>query len=225
MSRYFIFGTVGLALLLSGVGGTSVAVALEAIRVDFDVSVVSAGWVIGIYQVALTTSMPVVGKVSDVIGSKPTFMMCVGLFVLGSLGSALAPSMALLILARFVQALGGGGFLPSAVGIVAEVFPESRQRAIGLFSSIFPVGQIAGPVVGGWLIELFGWSATFWLNVPVGVVVLVLAALLLRAGGRRGGHIDFIGAGLISGSLAALMGALAFSAMSGRCRYGCWLRC
>ena len=208
MRRYLIFTTVSLVLLLGGVGGTSVAVALEVMRTSFDVSVVSVGWVISIYQLGLTTSMPVVGKISDVLGRKPTFMLCVVLFVLGSLGSALAPSISLVIVSRFVQALGGGGFLPSAVGIVADEFPESRQRAVGLFSSIFPIGQIAGPVVGGWLIETFGWRAVFWLNVPAGLLVLIPAGLLLRSGGRREGGIDLVGAGLVSGSLAALMGAL-----------------
>ena len=86
-----------------------VAVALEAIRADFNVSVVLAGWVIAIYQLGLTISMPTTGKVSDVLGRKPTFMLCVLLFVFGSLGAALSPDMPLLIASRFVQALGAGG--------------------------------------------------------------------------------------------------------------------
>ncbi len=208
MRRYLIFGTVSMALLLPAIGGTSVAVALEAIRIDFNVSVVLAGWVIAIYQLALTISMPTTGKVSDVLGRKPTFMLCVLLFVFGSLGAALSPNMPLLIASRFVQALGGGGLMPSAVGIVAEIFPRSRQRAIGLFSSIFPIGQIAGPVVGGWLIESFGWRSIYWFNIPLGLIVLIPAALLLRPGTTRKADIDIAGAGLISGSLAAFMGGL-----------------
>ncbi len=208
VTRYLIFITVSMSLLLSGIGGTSVAVALEAIRADFGVSVVLVGWVIGAFQLALTVSMPISGKVCDVLGRKPTFMLCVGLFIAGSLAAAMAPNMALLIAARLVQALGAGGFMPSAVGIVAEVFPQSRQRAIGLFSSIFPIGQIAGPVLGGWLIESYGWRSAFWLNVPIGLVALVLAALLLRPGGRQEGKIDLAGAGLVSACLASLMGGL-----------------
>ncbi|MCK9356078.1 MAG: MFS transporter [Dehalococcoidia bacterium] len=209
MSRYLIFVTVSLALLLSGVGGTSVAVALEAIREYFDVSVVLAGWIIGVFQLALVISMPLSGKVCDVLGRKPTFMLCVGLFVLGSLGSALAPNMPLLIVSRLVQAMGAGGFMPTAVGIVADVFPRSRQRAIGLFSSIFPIGQIAGPVVGGWLVESLGWRSVFWLNVPLGLAILIPAALLLHTSpGQRKGGIDIVGAALVSGLLASLMGGL-----------------
>jgi len=215
MSRYLIFATVSLALLLPGIGGTSVAVALEPIRSSFDTSVVLAGWVIGAYQLALTVSMPIVGKVSDVLGRKRTFMLCVTLFILGSLFSAIAPSMELLILSRLIQALGGGGFMPSAVGIVADEFPRSRQRAIGLFSSIFPIGQIAGPVIGGWMIHSFGWRAVFWFNVPLGLLVLVPASMLLRSGARRNGEIDVVGAGLIAGCLSALMGGLSLIGYAG----------
>lgn len=212
MSRYLIFATASLALLLSGIAGTSVAVALEPIRAWFGMSVVLAGWVIGIYQLALTASMPVVGKVSDVLGRKPTFLLCLALFIIGSLGSALAPSMPALLASRFVQALGGGGFMPAAVGIVADEFPRSRQRAIGLFSSVFPVGHIVGPVIGGWLIESLGWRAVFWFNVPAGLLVLVPAVLLLRSGPRRSRAVDLAGAGLIMACLSCLMCSLSLMA-------------
>ena len=210
LSRYLIFATVSLSLLMTGVAGTSIAVALEAIRSSFDASVILVGWVIAIFQLALTASMPVVGKISDVLGRRFTFMACVGLYIVGSVMAALSPDIGFLIASRFVQALGGGGFLPSAVGIVAEEFPQARQRAVGFFSSIFPVGQIVGPVIGGWLIHAFGWSAIFWVNVPIGLLVLVLAWVLLPAGTRRPGHIDLKGAGLLSSSLATLMGGLSF---------------
>ena len=210
ISRYLIFATVSLSLLMTGVAGTSIAVALEAIRSSFDASVILVGWVIAIFQLALTASMPVVGKISDVLGRRFTFMACVGLYIVGSVMAALSPNIGFLIASRFVQALGGGGFLPSAVGIVAEEFPQARQRAVGFFSSIFPVGQIVGPVIGGWLIHAFGWSAIFWVNVPIGLLVLVLAWVLLPAGTRRPGHIDLKGAGLLSSSLATLMGGLSF---------------
>ena len=212
LSRYLIFATVSMALMMTGIAGTSIAVALDAIRTSFDVSVILAGWVIAIFQLTLTASMPVVGKISDVLGRKRTFMACVGLYTLGSAMAALSPSIGWLIVSRFIQALGGGGFLPSAVGIVAREFPESRQRAIGFFSSIFPVGQIVGPVIGGWLIYSFGWKAIFWINVPSGIIVLLLAWFLLPSGAGGQGHIDLPGAGLVAGSLAAGLSALSFIA-------------
>ena len=212
MTRYLIFVTVSLGLLLTGIAGTSIAVALESIRSSFGISVILAGWVIAIFQLALTASMPIVGKVSDVLGRRRTFMACLGLYIVGSVMAALSPNVWLLIASRLIQALGGGGFMPSAVGIVAEVFPQSRQRAIGFFSSIFPIGQIVGPVVGGWLIHSFSWRAIFWVNVPTGLLVLVLAWILIPRGARREGHIDVMGAALIAGTLASLMGALSLIA-------------
>ena len=215
MVRYLIFTTVSLGLLLTGIAGTSIAIALEAIRSSFGVSVILAGWVVAAFQLTLTASMPIVGKISDVLGRRRTFMACLVLYIVGSVMAALSPSIWLLIVSRVIQALGGGGFMPSAVGIVAEVFPLSRQRAIGFFSSIFPIGQIAGPVVGGWLIDSFGWRAIFWVNVPTGLFVLVLAWILLPRGARREGHIDVFGAALIAGSLASFMGGLSLIAYAG----------
>jgi len=212
MVRYLIFITVSLGLLLTGIAGTSIAIALDAIRTSFGVSVVLAGWVVAAFQLTLTASLPVVGKISDVLGRRRTFMACLVLYIVGSVMAALAPSIWVLIASRVIQGLGGGGFMPSAVGIVAEVFPHSRQRAIGFFTSVFPIGQIAGPVVGGWLIDSFGWTAIFWVNVPTGLFVLVMAWLLLPRGVRRDEHIDFFGAALIAGSLASLMGGLSFIA-------------
>ena len=212
MVRYLIFTTVSLGLLLTGIAGTSIAIALDAIRSSFGVSVILAGWVVAAFQLTLTASMPVVGKISDVLGRRRTFMVCLGLYIGGSVMAALAPSIWLLIAARIIQALGGGGFLPSAVGIVAELFPNSRQRAIGFFTSIFPIGQIVGPVIGGWLIDSFGWRAIFWVNVPTGLFVLLLAWMLLPRGARRQGHIDLPGAALVAGSLASFMGALSLIA-------------
>ena len=115
------------------------------------------------------------------------------------------PNVELLILFRLIQALGGGGFMPSAVGIVAEEFPESRQKAIGLFSSIFPIGQIIGPNLGGWLVDSFGWRSVFWVNVPIGLVALLFSALLLHPDKKKGASIDVLGAFLVGGSLASLM--------------------
>jgi MFS family permease len=96
VSRYFVFATVSLSLLMTGVAGTSIAVALEAIRSSFDASVILVGWVIAIFQLGLTASMPVVGKISDVLGRRLTFMACVGLYTAGSAMAALSPNIGLL---------------------------------------------------------------------------------------------------------------------------------
>lgn len=98
--------------------------------------------------------------------------------------------------------------MPSAAGIVADEFPQSRQRAIGLFSSIFPIGMIIGPNLGGWLVSSFGWRSVFWINIPLGVIIAIASTLLLRSGERKEGKIDFVGACFLGGSLSALMSGL-----------------
>jgi len=205
VSRYLVFATVSISLILSSISGTSVSVAFPVITASFNVSLIVTGWIISIYQLGLTATMPIVGKISDVMGRKSTFMICLVLFMLGSLLCAIAPNVESLILFRLIQSLGGGGFMPSAVGIVAEQFPQSRQKAIGLFSSIFPIGQIIGPNLGGWLVSSFGWRSVFWINVPIGLMALIASALLLHPSKRVEGKIDFLGAGLVGGSLSSFM--------------------
>jgi len=205
MSRYLVFSTVSIALILAAISGTSVSVAFPVITASFNVSLVLAGWIISIYQLGLTATMPIVGKISDVMGRKSTFMVCLVLFMLGSLLCAIAPNVESLILFRLIQSLGGGGFMPSAVGIVAEQFPQSRQKAIGLFSSVFPIGLIIGPNLGGWLVSSFGWRSIFWINVPVGLMALIASALLLHPSKKIEEKIDLIGAGLVGGSISSFM--------------------
>ncbi len=206
--QYIIFITVSLGLLLSSISGTSVAVAFPAIIESFHTSLITAGWVFTIYQIASTIVMPLIGKLSDIIGRKLTFILCLLMYILGSFLSAIAPTIEVLIIARFIQAIGGGGFMPSAVGIVAEEFPESRQKAIGLFSSIFPIGQILGPNLGGWLVSTLGWRSVFWINIPFGLIVLITSIFMLRKDDKVGGKIDFKGAVYMTVFLSSLLASL-----------------
>jgi len=199
---------VACALLLSSIDGTVVAVALPVVTSFFHTSLIVAGWIISIYQLALAATLPLAGKVSDVLGRKSTFMICVALFTFGSLLCSVAPDIELLIFFRFIQALGGAGIFPSATAIVADEFPDSRQRAIGLFSSIFPIGWIIGPNLGGWLIVSLGWRSLFWINIPLGLLVIIASNSLLHSDVRKKGDVDFIGATLVGVCLSALMAGL-----------------
>lgn len=205
MSRYLVFAAVSLVLLLSAMSGTAVAVAFPVITSSFNASLILAGWVLSIYQLVSTVTMPLAGKTSDAFGRKFTFMLSLALFTLGSLLCALAPNIQLLIFFRVIQGIGGGGFMPSAAGIVADQFPRSRQQALGLFTSVLPIGQIVGPNLGGWMTGVFGWRSVFWFNIPLSVVALIAAALLLQPGQKGERHIDLIGTGLFAASLFALL--------------------
>lgn len=205
MSKYITFVVVGLSLLIVSISNTSVSVAFPDIISQFNTSLILAGWVLSISQLTATAFMPLAGKAGDIFGGKVCFMASLAFFTIGSLFCAVAPNIELLIFARFIQGIGSGAFLPLVTSIAAEQFPGSRQQAIGLISSFFPIGQIIGPNLGGWLVGVYGWRSIFWINIPLGIAVSIAAIYLLRAGKKEGGHMDLTGAGLFMGSLSALL--------------------
>lgn len=208
MRKYWVFVTASLSLLLSAISGSAISVAYPTITSSFNTSLVTAGWVLSIYPLVSTVSMPLSGKAADIFGRKNMYVFCLSLFIAGSFLCALAPNITLLILARCIQGIGGGGFLPAATGIVAEEFTGSRQRAIGLITSVFPIGQLIGPNLGGWMVEAFGWRSIFWFNIPITTAALIISMFLLKKGERQKGHVDLVGAGLLGGSLFAFLWSL-----------------
>jgi EmrB/QacA subfamily drug resistance transporter len=206
---YLFFGLAALSLLMFSIDSTVVAVALPNMMADLQTSLVWLGWTLTGYALAQTAVMPLAGKLSESFGRMRVFLVCTFLFTLGSLLCGLAPNIYVLIACRVLQALGGGGFLPSAAGIVAREFPNNRDRMIGLFSSIFPLGGIIGPNLGGFVVEHWSWREVFLINVPIGIVVFVV--LLLQKAppevtAER--HIDLPGAVLFAGAITSLLAAL-----------------
>jgi len=205
---YFTYAVIHVLMLLAAIGISAVSVAFSDISTSFNSSVVLTGWVISIYLLVSTAVSVLVGKIADILGKKRTFLISAGLFTLGSLLSALAPNIYILMRARFIQSLGGGASTPVIVGIVADIFPRSRQKALGYSLSVATVGTIIGPTIGSWLVEAFGWRAIFWFNVPFGLIIIVLAIWLLKKKPLQSGHIDYAGVGYFSGALFAVMIAL-----------------
>lgn len=208
MRKYIIFILLGLGLLIVSISGTSVSVAFPAIKADLDTSLILAGWVLSIPQLMSAISMPIAGKISDIIGRKTIFISSIICFILGSLVSAISPNIWILILSRFLQGIGGGGILPSATGLAVDEFSEKRYQAVGMFSSIFAAGQIIGPNLGGFLVEQFGWRSIFWINIPLGLIVLVPSCYLLKPSIKEKGKIDILGAILLFGALGFFLLAL-----------------
>jgi len=208
VTKYVVFTVTSLSFLLVAISGTTVSVAFPIITSSFNVSLILAGWVLSVNQLAATAVMPLAGKAGDIFGGKLTFLISIAVFTIGSLLGAIAPNIEFLIAARFIQAIGLGSFLPLGTAIVSDQFPDARQQAIGLFTSIMPIGMIIGPNIGGWLVDAFGWRSVFWLNIPLGVIVFIASFFLLRSGKREEGHLDLAGAGLFTGSLSAFLIAL-----------------
>lgn len=216
-NRHLLFGVVSLALLTSSMQFSMVSVAIPDLIEDLDAPLAWVGWVVTVYTVMQAVSMPIAGKLSDELGRRVVFLAGIALFGAASFVCAIAPNLWLLIVGRAVQGLAGGSLLPSAYGIVGDAFPENRMQALGLISSIFPVGSILGPNLGGVIVDSVGWRWTFALNVPLVAVVIGVGFLLMAPSARRQtNRIDFAGAFLMAAAVISLVYALTELGQQGR---------
>jgi hypothetical protein len=206
MRRYLVFVTASLSLLMYTIDSTAVAVAFPNFIRDLHTDVLWAGWTMSIFSIGVCMAMPLAGNLADSFGRKRVFLISLIFFTGSSLAGGFAPNIYALIACRLLQGIGGASFLPTASGIVTDQFPESRQTVIGLFSSVFNVGSIIGPNLGGWIVSRYSWRYIFYINVPIGLGLMVLTLMLLKDSKvfyQR--HIDFVGASLMSGTILFLM--------------------
>ena len=191
---------------MSAIDVTVVAVAFPHFIRDLHTNVLWAAWTISVYSIGVTAAMPLAGNLSDSFGRKKVFMCSLALFTAGSLACGLAPNIFVLIACRFFQGLGGASFLPTASGIVSDHFPENRETPIGLLSGTWSVGAIIGPNLGGWIVSQYSWRYIFYINFPVGIVLMCLIMMFLKDPRRSSRqHVDFEGASFFSGAILFLM--------------------
>lgn len=204
--KYVIFATVALAILMLSINSNIVATALPLIQDSLGSDLSWTAWIITIYQLTVMAVMPLMGRISDEWGRRRIFMACAAVFTFSSLLCSLAPDIKWLIVFRFMQALGGGGFIPTSMGIIADQFADKREEAIGITTSLFPIGGVFGPVLGGYLLESFSWKAVFLVNLPAGVLVVAIAYLLMDKDTESArARIDVLGALLFSASILCFM--------------------
>jgi EmrB/QacA subfamily drug resistance transporter len=204
--RLVIFATVSIALLMASVDQTIVATALPSIQRDLGAHVNWSSWTITVYALGQVMVMPLAGKIGDQFGRKQIFLGAAVLFTAASLCCGLADNIYLLIVLRAIQAIGGGAFMPSATGIVTDLFGKDRDRAVGLFSSIFPIGGIIGPVLGGIFVTYWSWRGIFLVNIPIGIILVVLGVIFVPDIARRPDrHLDVRGVVLLGATLLAAM--------------------
>src|SRR5262245_49016634 len=175
-----ILASLMLAMFLAALDQTIVATALPTIGRQFrDVSNLS--WVITAYLLASTAVAPVFGTLSDIYGRRAMIIASLSLFLAGSVLCAIAPSMTILIFARGLQGLGGGGILPIVQTVISDlVTPRERGQYQAYFSGVWVAAGIGGPVLGGFFAEHLHWSMVFWINLPLALTALAL--LLPRMG-------------------------------------------
>jgi len=203
--RYVIFATACSAILMVSIDGTIVATALHTLTRELGTTLAWSTWTITVYQLGQIVSLPIAGRLSDSLGRRRMFLAYVAVFTVSSLLAGFATNVYLLIALRFAQALGGGGLMPSTMGVVADLFTRERDRALGLVGSFFPIGALIGPTLGGFIVTYASWRAIFFINVPVGVVVLGLLWLLLPPARAVRARIDILGAALLGAALLSVM--------------------
>jgi EmrB/QacA subfamily drug resistance transporter len=165
-------------------------------------------WVVTIYLLTSTITVPFWGKLSDLYGRKPLFMIGIGIFMVGSALSGLSQNMTMLILFRGVQGIGAGALFPIAIAIIGDLFtPAERGKYQGLFGAVFGISALIGPALGGILTDTVGWHWIFFVNIPVGFASLYFIWRLLptvrRANASR--SFDFLGAGIFAVAIGFLL--------------------
>lgn len=176
--RWLVLLTVMVGTFLGRLDQSIVNLALPRIINDFDITVDAAGWIATAYIIANAVFVPIWGKLGDTIGRKKVYIIGFSLFIFGSLLCGIAWNLGSMILFRVIQAIASSADYPTAMAIVAVTFKEGRERAqaLGIWSSSFAVATIFGPLLGGPLIDTFGWRSVFLINIPVGLLGLWMAA-------------------------------------------------
>lgn len=195
-----------LAMFMAAIDNTIVATALGTIVSDLG-GMDKLAWIMSAYIVATMAGMPLFGKLSDMYGRKIFFLAGLTIFLIGSILCGIAVSMEQLIVFRAIQGVGGGALMPIAFTIVYDVFPaDKRGKMIGLLGAVFGIASVAGPLLGAFITDNFGWGWIFYINVPLGVIVLTLVMFNYKESlNRVKQKIDWIGAGTLLIAILSLM--------------------
>src|SRR3954463_13324273 len=201
-----ILVALALGVLLAALDQTIVATALPTVAGDLG-GLTDIAWVVTAYLVAETVSMPLYGKLGDVVGRKCVLIVAIVLFLAGSALSGLAASMTELAAFRALQGLGAGGLIVTAMAVIAELVPQrERARYMGMIGGVFAVASVAGPLAGGLLVDQLSWRWIFYVNLPLGAAALAVISAKLPAparGERR--PIDVVGAALLTVAAASVV--------------------
>jgi EmrB/QacA subfamily drug resistance transporter len=208
-SEWAVLLTLGLGFFMTLLDLTIVNIAIPDMRLGLHASLAQIGWVINGYVIVLAVLVITMGRLGDVRGKRSLFIAGVCVFTLASVACGLAQDAAWLIAARAVQGCGAAMLMPQTMAVIIATFPAGRRgTAMGVWGGIAGLATIAGPTIGGLLVSGLGWRWIFFVNLPVGVVTVALAALFLpevKSGpGQQGQRLDPLGVLLASAALVAI---------------------
>jgi len=199
--------TLGLGVFAGALDLGVLSPALPAIAHGFGVAPRDVAWTFTLYLFANVVSIPIMTKLSDVVGRRAIYSLCVAIFAAGSVLAIVAPDYAIFLLARAIQAAGAGGIFPVATAAIADRVPlERRGSALGLLGAVWGLAAIIGPNVGGVITHFFSWHWIFVANVPLAIVVIVLAQRHVpTTAARVRGPLDIAGLAVLSIGLLGVM--------------------
>jgi EmrB/QacA subfamily drug resistance transporter len=205
-SVWVVFSGLLLVMLLASLDSTIVATALPTIVGELG-GVGRLAWVVTAYLLAQTVVTPLYGKLGDLYGRKRVLQSAVVIFLVGSALCGQARSLEALIAFRALQGLGGGGLMVSSMAAVGDVIPpRERGRYQGIFGAVFGLSSVAGPLIGGFFTTNLTWRWIFYINLPLGIVAMVVLAATLPANPERRRHrIDYLGAATLAGALSGII--------------------
>ena len=220
--RYWAFGAISIGMIVSVIDHGSVNVALPTIASHFQTDLPTIQWVVIGYALTITALLLPMGRLADIVGRRKVFVIGSMVYVIGAVTSGFAVSLTMLILARILQGIGAAMTQGTGMAIIISSFPSNqRGKAIGLIMTVVGSGAVAGPAIGGLLVEAFDWPYVFFVNVPLGLLGIAAAILVLqesRTGQERESqrsNFDWLGAALSAGALLALLLALGNGHRSG----------
>lgn len=207
--KWWVLLTVIVGTFLGRLDQTIVNLALPKIINDFSISVSAAGWIATAYILANAIFVPIWGKLGDTIGRKKVYILGFAIFILGSALAGLAWNLSSMIVFRVIQSIAGSADYPTAMAILAVTFKGEKERAqaLGIWSSSFAAASVFGPLLGGPLIDNFGWRSVFLINIPVGLVGLFMAYAFINesVSETKSKHFDWWGAITLGISLSTLV--------------------
>jgi EmrB/QacA subfamily drug resistance transporter len=208
--KWYVMAAVAMGTFLATIDGSIVNVALPTLTRAFDTEFATVQWVVLAYLLTVTTLMLSVGRLADMRGKKPIYTAGFAIFTLGSVLCGLSPSVYSLVAFRVLQGVGAAMTMALGMAIVTESFPPSeRGRALGISGAVVSVGIVVGPTLGGFIIDALSWRAIFFVNLPIGLLGILMVRRFVPAIQPSGGQrFDFVGAATLFVALLALLLAL-----------------